>query len=142
MRNYRFARKTTEKSKSQTRDAARGPTTLHADEICRARPEPFADAFAIAEDHVRHVLRYLAEKRDAKQRVTLYELEDHFGVHGAGRSESEAFTRGKRGAIVRYFTVHDADFEAGFWRELTNGEAPSESLSLTSPLEAYEISPL
>jgi hypothetical protein len=73
----------------------------------------------------------------------LYEPEDHVGVHGAGRSESEAFTRGKRCAIVRSFTFHDAYFEAGFWRErLTNGEAPSESLSLTSPLEAYEISPL
>jgi len=138
VRNYRFARKTTGKSQSPTRDAARGPTTLHADEICRAaRPEPFANAFAIAEDHVRHVLRTLAEKRDAKQRVTLYELKDHFGVHGGGRSESEAFTRGKRCAVVRYFTVHDADFEAGFWRErLTHGEAPSESRSLSSPLEA------
>jgi hypothetical protein len=65
-----------------------------------------------SEDHVRHVWRTLAEKRDATQRVTLYELEDRFGVHGAGRPESEVYAR-ENCAIVRYFTVHDADFDAG-----------------------------
>jgi hypothetical protein len=45
------------------------------------------------ESPVRHVLRTRADKRDTTQRVTSYEQEDHFGVHGAGRSESEVCAR-------------------------------------------------
>ena len=103
---------------------------------------PFCDSFEIPEKETMAVLDFLSDQWEAKTPVSFYDLENHFGVSGASRSNG-TFTRWKLCRIVRYLALDGVRFDTEFWDALLkNGDAPSEALSLARPLRADEISPL
>lgn len=103
---------------------------------------PFRDEFEVSEEEIMAVLTFLADQWDAKNPVTFYEMEDHFGVHGSSRSDGE-FTRWKLCRIVRYLSLDGLRFDKAFWNVLLqNGTAPSEALSLARPLGREDLTPL
>lgn len=94
--------------------------------------KPHRDQFRVGEELQTELLRFLADIWDRKQTISFYELESHYGIHGAAHSDGD-WERYTLISACRYLFLNNS-FDKSFWAALCrNGECPAEALSIADP---------
>ena len=91
--------------------------------------EPYKEQFAVSEEQVSELAGFLDKKWLQKEKISFYELEDHYDIQGLSSSGSE-WDRGTLIITCHYFYLLGW-FDDDFWKGLVgHSDCPSESHSI------------
>ena len=91
--------------------------------------DPYKEQFAVSEEQVSELARFLDNKWLKKEKISFYELEDHYDIQGLSSSGSE-WDRGTLIISCHYFFLLGW-FDDDFWKGLVgHSDCPSESHSI------------
>ncbi|WP_460138242.1 hypothetical protein [Pseudomonas sp. S2_A10] len=91
--------------------------------------EPYKEQFAVSEEQVSELAGFLDKKWRKKEKISFYELEDHYDIQGLSSSGSE-WDRGTLIITCHYFYLLGW-FDEDFWKGLVgHSDCPSESHSI------------
>lgn len=101
--------------------------------------EEFTGFFRVSGDQLLKLLEFLDDCWDNKKKMSFYDLEHHYDIHGSGR-DGPLWSRHSLIAACRYLFLND-HFDTTFWESLLeNGQCPVEAKIICrdfSPADVY-----
>lgn len=100
--------------------------------------EPYKETFTIGEQQIDELAKLLDDKWVQKEKISFYQLEDHYKIHGSGRPGPE-WDRGSLINACHYFYLMDW-FDEEFWKGLVgHSDCPTESHSITRQFKPEDV---
>ncbi|UUT22108.1 hypothetical protein [Pseudomonas sp. T8] len=100
--------------------------------------EPYKEQFAVSEEQISELAGFLDKKWSEKEKISFYELEDHYDIQGLASSGSE-WDRGTLIDACHYFYLLGW-FDEDFWKGLVgHSDCPSESHSIRREFKPEDV---
>lgn len=100
--------------------------------------KPYDVSFAIPSVQVSEVYDYLSNAWSSKQKVTFYQMEDHYGIKGAKRP-GPIWSQASLILACRYLYLCEK-FDSAFWSSLLTGsQCPVEAEAIANKFESTDI---
>jgi len=98
---------------------------------------PFYDTYDVPCEQVEELATMLDEKWLAKEKITFYGLERHYGYRSGNSSWKGTHVRVGLLHCLRYFYLQDL-FDEEFWKEILS-DSPSEAKGITREFQLSEL---